>query len=269
MDISLSIVIPVYNEHVALNSNLTKIHRFLLKLDIDNKCKELILVNDGSTDNTFAILKKFQGDMSGDSVGIKIVSYEKNRGKGYAIKQGVQKAQGWYISFMDIDLSTPLSFFNTLYDEAKKGYPVVIGSRDTEGARVNVHQPFVRRFLGKSYYRLLRIFFSMNIKDTNCGFKMFSARKAKAVFDVMISERWAFDFEFLFLSRKYGFKIKEAPVEWAYDTESKVNLFCDSFYTLFELMKIKYREILGRYPRSLTLVDEGINVKDKVADGTN
>ena len=269
MNILISVIIPVYNESKRLNPGLSKIHEFLLKLDLGNKVKELILVNDGSTDDTLAVLDRFQVNVKENRIRVKIISYEKNRGKGYAIKQGVREARGQYIFFSDIDLSTPLSFFDALFNGINDDYPIVIGSRSIAGSKIISHQPFFRHHFGLNYYRLIRIIFSLYIKDTNCGFKLFSARHGKAIFDILKSDRWAFDFEFLYLSKKYGFKVKEVPVEAAFDTESKVRLFYDSVYTIFELMKIKYGEILGKYPRGLTLVDEGINVKIEVADGTN
>jgi dolichyl-phosphate beta-glucosyltransferase len=265
MDILISVIIPVYNENRRLNLNLSRIHEFFLKLDLGNRGKELVLVNDGSTDDTLAILDKFHENVNDDSIGIKIISYEKNRGKGYAIKQGVKQAEGQYIFFSDVDLSIPLSFFNALFNEINEDYPIVIGSRSIDGSKIIIRQPFFRRKIAKNFYRLIQLFFSFYIKDTNCGFKLFSARHGKAIFDILESDRWAFDFEFLYLSQKYGFKVKEVPVESAFDMETRVRLFYDSAYTVFELMKIKYREIMGIYPGVLTLADKDINIKTEIS----
>ena len=264
MDMLISVIIPAYNESKRLNLNLPKIHEFFLKLDLGNKGKELILVNDGSTDDTLAILDEFQRNANEDNVEIKIISYEKNRGKGYAIKQGVKQARGQYIFFSDIDLSTPLSFFHVLFSEINENYPIVIGSRNIDGSKIIIRQPLFRRKIAKNFYRLIQLCFSFYIKDANCGFKLFSTRHGKAIFDLLESDRWAFDFEFLYLSQKYGFKIIEVPVESAFDTESRVRLFSDSAYTIFELIKIKCRELTGIYPDRLTLVDEDIILKRKM-----
>jgi dolichyl-phosphate beta-glucosyltransferase len=262
MDILISVVIPIYNENSRLNLNLSEIYEFLLELDFSNKVKELILVDDGSTDDTLAILEKFQRSMNEDSVNTKIVSYKKNKGKGYAIKQGVKEARGQYIFFSDIDLSTPLSFFDALFSEINEDCPIVIGSRGLEKSEIISRQPFFRHHFGLNYYRLLRILFSLDIKDTNCGFKLFSARHGKAIFDILRSDRWAFDFEFLYLSQKYGFKVKEVPVESAFNIDSRVRMFYDSAYTIFELMKIKYRVIMRKYPGILTLTEQNKKAKN-------
>ncbi len=270
MEIFLSAIVPVYNESKRLKPNLPNIYKFLLELNLEKSGKELILVDDGSKDDTLEILKEFQRDSCKEGINVNIISYEKNRGKGYAIKQGVRQARGQYIFFTDIDLSTPLSFFHPLYKEIRKGCSVVIGSRAIHGSKIAVRQPFLRHYMGLSYYRLLKLLFSMDICDTNCGFKMFSSAHARAIFDTMISERWAFDLEFLFLSEKYGFKVKEVPVESAFDRDTRVRLFSDSAYTLFELLKIKCRDIMGIYPGVLTFKEEKQRCQEmRLIDGDN
>lgn len=235
----LSIVVPVYNEATRLH-HLEEIHTFFSKLKLPF---ELIVVNDGSTDNTLALLKKYQR-----SIPLRILSLKKNAGKGAALKRGMLAARAPYRLFMDIDLSTPLTEFHKFKPLLKK-YDVLIGSRKTKGARVHQRQPFLREFFGKGFTALSQFILGTHLTDFTCGFKIFSAKAAQRIFSDLTIRRWGFDSESLFLARLHHFSIKEIPVSWHNDPKSRVNLFKDIPRSLHDLLTIRYNHLKGLYSK--------------------
>lgn len=236
----LSIVIPLYNEEKRIKNTFPLIKSYLQELS--NKLGieiELVLVNDGSTDTTKKVLEELN---------IKdFVHYEKNKGKGFALKCGFEKATGDYILFMDADLSTPLKHIEDFIAEIKDNKTILIGSRKMKGALVKKHQPFLREYLGKGFTLLSNIFLVWGISDFTCGFKMFPNKAGKQIFSKVTIDRWGFDSEILFLAKKLKFNIKEIPVEWENEINSKVNLKKDVFRSLKEIFKIKTNSLLRKY----------------------
>lgn len=230
----LSIIIPLYNEEARLR-NLLKIYRYL---DRSNLNYEVLLVNDGSIDNTVkklkALAKKFK---------FKLISYEKNKGKGFAVKTGMLDAKGKYRLFTDIDLSTPIEQFNKFIPHLKKA-DILIGSRKTAGAHLYKRQSFIRESLGKGFTLLSRIILDLEISDFTCGFKCFSKKSSISIFSKQKIERWGFDSEILFIAKKLGFSIKEVPINWSHDPRSKVRFPHDIISSLSDLYKIKYHSDL-------------------------
>lgn len=229
--VKLSVIVPIYNEEKRADS-LKKIAQYFSQ---QSRIKtEIIAVNDGSTDRTLRELQKVKG--------IRIITYSKNKGKGYAVKQGVLNAKGDFFLMTDIDLSTPPEEFEKLF-KYSKNYDIIIGSRVIKGAKVKGKA--VRKILGAAANLLINIFLLNDIKDTQCGFKLFN-KKARILFEKQKINRWGYDFEILFLAKKFGLKIKEVPVTWEHREHSKIRLM-DYPRTLLELIKIKLNDYRGDY----------------------
>src|SRR3989338_339169 len=232
----LSVVIPLYNEEKRAR-NIAGISKYLSEKKFS--C-EIILVDDGSTDDTSTHLKKFV------QKNIKAVSYPANQGKGHAIKQGMLTASGLYRLFLDIDLSTSIAEFEKFIPFLGK-YDCLIGTRKAKGAKVSVHQPWVRENLGKGFTFLSQLVLGVPVSDFTCGFKSFSAPCAKQVFQHSRIKRWGFDSEILFLCHKYSFSIKEIPVTWKDNPATRVRFPHDIFTSLSELLTVRLNDLRGLY----------------------
>ena len=233
-----SIIVPCYNESKRVD-NVVKILQYLSGLD---KSWELIVVNDGSMDNTFDKLKSLKKKSN-----FKLISYSNNRGKGYAVKTGMLAAVGEHRLFMDIDLSTPIDEMEKISQFIDQ-YDVVIGTRKVKGARVVVHQPILREYLGKVFTLLSQVILNTKVSDFTCGFKCFSQEAAERIFRKTRIFRWGFDSETLFLAKKYGFSIKEVPVVWKNDKQTRVRFPGDIIKSFHELVSIRYFDwIKGSY----------------------
>ena len=192
----LSVIIPCYNENDRFDEGFSHYSLYLSKQNYD---WELIFVNDGSKDETYKLIKKVQEK----SPQVTSISYKVNKGKGFAIKAGVEKAKGKYILFTDIDHSVSIDTIEEFMNYLKKGAPVVIGSRRVKGAKFLKRQSPLREFLGKGFSFFVRLSISWEILDTTCGFKAFENKIAKKLFGKITIYDWAFDAEVLFLCKKY------------------------------------------------------------------
>ncbi len=237
-NIFLSIIIPLYNEEDRL-FNLKTIYQYLNH----KKFKwEMILINDGSNDNTQKEVKK----IIKENKNTQLFSYSKNEGKGYAIKLGMLKARGQYRLFTDIDLSTPIEEFDKFIPFLKK-FDVIIGSRKISGSKIIIHQTGTREILGKGFTKLSQIILQLQTTDFTCGFKCFSKDAAEKIFNKQKIYGWGFDSEILFLARKFGFKVKEIPVKWSNDPKSKVKFPQDIITSLVDLFTIRTNDMKKRY----------------------
>ena len=218
---NLSVIIPVYNEAKRLPRALAICGK--------HPGWEIIFVNDGSTDATAALIKK---------AGFKLISYPKNQGKGYALKQGVAAATKPLTLITDVDFSTPLTDLPKLL-KALNGAGIVIGSRKTKGAQITKHQSPWREFLGRQFTNLTNLWLGTNVSDVTCGFKLFKTPVAKKLFALSKIKRWGYDAEILYLAKKLKFKIAEVPVVWHNDARTKVALLPDIFRSLVDLILIR------------------------------
>lgn len=241
-EIFLSLIIPAYNEKFRLQINLQLVYDYLKN---QNYNFEIIVVDDGSFDGTQEIVKEYQ--KSQDS--LRLIQNSKNRGKGYAVKTGMQQAKGDTLVFMDADLSVPLENISWLVNYISDGFDIVISSRNIQGALIKLKQPLVRRLMGKVFLNLSKLALRINVSDITCGAKSFSRVAADKIFSKMRLNDWSFDAEILFLARKYNFKIKEIPVVWKNRHASKVRFPRDIFQSFLGLMKIKLFDLLGYYDR--------------------
>ncbi len=226
----LSIVVPCYNEGKKIGRNLQdKVLPFLNERHINY---EIILVNDGSKDNTkevFSIMKIEH---------VRPLGYDQNRGKGGAVKYGIKQATGDYVLFMDADLSTDLRALDLIYGDSDNA-DMYIGSRHLKESILAKKQGLVRRFVGRSCRVIVNTTFKFKFKDTQCGFKMIKTEFAKEMASRQIISGFAFDVEYLFMARLNNLKIKEIPVIWENDEDSKVSTFKSSIRFFKDVRIIK------------------------------
>ncbi|MEC7641680.1 MAG: dolichyl-phosphate beta-glucosyltransferase [Nitrospinota bacterium] len=236
----LSVIIPAYNEETRLARSLPQVREFLTqRLDTS---WEVIIVDDGSSDNTASIpCNFFEPDE------FTVVRNGQNKGKGYSVRQGAKAAKGPILLFSDADLSTPMKDFDKLYAFLQKGYDVAIGSRSLSDSNVVVHQPWYREGMGKTFNKLVCCLVVDGFIDTQCGFKCFRRELADTVLPKMTIDRFSFDVEFLFLAKKAGYKIAEVPVEWHNVLQSRVRIVRDTFNMLCDLFRIRLNDLMGRY----------------------
>lgn len=235
----LSVIIPTYKEEKRVGKTLLAVDQYLSRQKYQY---EIIAVDDGSSDKTVEILKNFQKMVKN----LRVMENKENHGKGFVVTQGMLEAQGDYRLFMDADNSTSVDQVESLLPWFQEGYDVVIGSRAIKGAKIDVHQPFYKEFLGKMGNKVIQVMAVPGIKDTQAGFKCFSAEAAQNIFSKITIERWGFDIEALALARKLKYKIKEVPIEWVNDSESHVKL---STYieVLSETFRVRWNLMTGKY----------------------
>lgn len=237
--IELSVVIPVFNEEKRLPSNLDKIITFLKKKKLRS---EIILVDDGSLDKTWVVLEDYKKRHQS----ILLCRHLVNKGKGAAVRTGMLKAGGKLVLMTDCDLSTPIKEIENLM-VYMDNYDIVIGSRRLKEKKLGRMPAKYRTILGNIYYEMLRLILLPSVKDTNCGFKLFSRKVIRPIFGRQKIDRWGYDAEVLFIANKLSFSIKEIPVRWTHYSGSKVKLADAVIKTLIELLKIKINHWQGKY----------------------
>jgi dolichyl-phosphate beta-glucosyltransferase len=239
----ISIIIAAYNEEHRIGESLLKIRDYLTGTALDY---EIIVVDDGSTDHTKQILTHYYSEITD----FKIISYQINRGKGYALRQGVLASKGEIVLLTDADLSTPIEELSHMLHLISSGeYDVVIGSRALKTSMIIKKQPWWRQGMGKVFNRFVKLIVLNDFHDTQCGFKIFSGKTARSLFKEARIDRFAYDVEILAMAIRQGFKILEVPVKWMNSPASKVGPICDSSQMLYDLVKIRWRLGSPRYNR--------------------
>lgn len=228
----LSLIIPAYNEQSRISSTL---HAAAAYLDSLGKSYEIIVVNDGSSDGTPAEIEARCGDLEQ----LRVVSYEPNRGKGYAVRQGVFAARGEYVAFSDADLSAPLEELAKLFAAMDRGYDIAIGSRAVAGAAIGTHQPFYRELGGKGLNLVIQALATPGIWDTQCGFKLFRGDVARNIFEKCFIDGWVFDVEALYLARRMGYRIAEIGVKWNHAEGSKIHPFQAAARGILDILRVR------------------------------
>jgi len=215
----LSIIIPAYNEEKSIARTLQEIDNYLSKQDYDY---EIMVLNDGSKDRTAETVKNSMSKIKN----LRLIDDKKNHGKGYSVRQGLLLAKGDFRLFTDADNSTSIDQVEKIWPEIEKGYDIVIGSRDIKGAVLDPPQPFMRNIiLGEGFKLFRKIVIGLwGIEDTQCGFKCFTKRAAENVSPKCKIDRFAFDPEMLIVGKKLGYKIKEIPVYWKNNPDSRVKI---------------------------------------------
>lgn len=242
----LSIIISCYNESKKLPNTLPEIDKYLRKQSYDY---EILLVNDGSKDNTYEVAKSLETQIKNlKVVGHKAnLEYSENRGKGFGVRFGMLKAKGEYRLFMDADNSTSIDQVEKMWPEFDNGFDVVIGSRDVKGAILDPPQPFQRVLVGNIFNLMVQAIVGLwGVWDTQCGFKGFTKEATETIFPKCKINRWAFDPELLIIGKKLGYKIKEIPVYWKNDIRSAVK-FSSMFEMFKDLLRIRANIVAGKY----------------------
>jgi len=237
-----SIVVPAYNEGQRIAGSLEKILAFVAQQQWE---AEVIVVNDGSRDNTAAIV----GEFSRGHASVRLLENPGNRGKGYTVRHGMLEAAGDLLLFTDADLSSPIEEARKLFEAIAGGADIAIGSRWLQAELQKERQPLYRQLFGRIFNLLLRLILGLRFKDTQCGFKAFTRPAAQAIFARQLINRWGFDPEVLFLAPKLGFRVHEIGVQWSHDERSKINPVTDGFKMFLELLKIRWNDLTGRYEK--------------------
>lgn len=238
-DFDVSIIIPAYNEERRIEKTLESINSYFTKRRITT---QIIVVDDGSSDNTVGIVKNLKERING----LNVIAYYPNRGKGHAVKKGVDDSRGAVILFVDADNSTRIEEFDKFYPILKDSH-VVIGSRYISGSDIVVTQPHYRVLIGRLGNKLIQLFLLDGINDTQCGFKAFRHEAARQIFSRMKVNRFGFDMEILSIARLLNLTIREIPVNWYNSEGSKIRPVKDAFRTFGELIYIKLNLWGGRY----------------------
>lgn len=237
---TLTIVIPVYNEEKNINSTVENIENYMSKKDIQH---DVIIVDDGSVDNTESVVNGILSRYPS----VSFLKLGKNCGKGKAVRTGMLKGNGDYILFMDADGSTSIEEFERIVPLIKQNKAIIIGTRKVQKAEVIEHQPFFREFLGKGFTMLSNFITQAHVSDFTCGFKCFSKKAAKDVFSKAVINDWSFDAEILHIARRLGYKLTEIPVRWKNNKASKVKILRDVLSSSKGLFCIWLYSIKGMY----------------------
>jgi glycosyltransferase involved in cell wall biosynthesis len=206
---------------------------------------EIIVVNDGSRDDTAEIVRSFMPH----APELRLLENPGNHGKGYSVRNGMLNARGDILMFSDADFSSPIQESLKLIAAIEQGADVAFGSRWLLAETQTRRQSLLRQFVGRAYNLLLRLVLRLPYKDTQCGFKACTRRAAEIIFTRQQIEGWGFDPELLFIARKSGLKMTEVAVEWANDDRSKVNPLVDGIKMFCELLTIRLYSLTGRYVR--------------------
>ena len=229
----LSIIIPAYNEQARLPRTVLETLHWCTTRNLDF---EIIIVDDGSRDQTLALARLFEES----DVRIRALACP-HMGKGAAVRMGILNSKGRVVLFMDADGATPLGEIPKLLAAIEDGHDVAIGSRSVQRpGEVEVKTSAHRRFIGRTFAFFVNLFALEGIADTQCGFKMFRGEAAAAIFSRQKTAGFAFDVEILFIARRLSLSIAEVPVNWVAQPGSKINLFTDSLAMLWDISHIKW-----------------------------
>ncbi len=239
----LSVIIPAYRENELIGNNLLDIDKFLSGKDFSY---EIIVITDGSPDNTAEIARNYMAQVKN----MRVIENSENHGKGYVVRQGFLDAGGKYVMFLDADGSTSITHLEKFLPEFEKGYDVVIGSRNVEGAFIQVRQSRYRQFMGEVANWSIRIVLGLwKFPDTQCGFKVLTKEAADKIARSAVVDRFGFDFELIALSVLFGYKIKQMPVRWLNEDDSAVTLLGPNGFlrAFLDLLKVKFHLVTGKY----------------------
>jgi dolichyl-phosphate beta-glucosyltransferase len=249
-----SIVIPAYNEAARIAGALESV---LACIRSRGWFAEVVVVNDGSRDQTADIVREF----AARAPEIRLLENPGNRGKGYSVRHGLLESFGEIVMFTDADLSAPIEEAEGLFAALRDGADIAIGSRWLERTRQTIRQPLYRQFFGRCFNAVTRAVMGLPYADTQCGFKAFTRAAAQTVFQLETIERWGFDPEILFIARKRGFKVVEVPVSWAHDERTRISYLKDGLRMLQDIAIVRWNAMLGRYNKQVERIHRADLVK--------
>lgn len=252
MPSALSVIIPAYNEAERLGKTLETVASYLTEHFPES---ELIVVDDGSTDNTAALSNEVLN--AHESLRTSVISYKSNLGKGRAVRLGLLAARGDVALFSDADLSTPITEAPKLVDPIDRGdSDVTFGSRALDRSLIGVHQPWRREQGGRVFNLVVRLATGLPFWDTQCGFKAFRMRVCRPLIEAATVDRFGFDVELLYLTYRAGLRLKEIPVRWDHNEGSKLSVVRDSLKAISEVGLIRQQARRGVYDSAIKAVRE-------------
>src|SRR6266852_4598562 len=244
----LSIVVPAFNEAERLGASLRAVGSYL---DHRREDYELIIVDDGSDDDTAAVAEQSLADSA--TVALRVIRYEPNRGKGYAVRLGLREARANIVLFSDADLSTPINETPKLVDPIHDGEcDLTFGSRALDRRLIGVHQPWRREQGGRVFNLIVRLATGLPFWDTQCGFKAFRMNVCRPLIEAARIDRFGFDVELIYLAHLARLRLSEIPVRWDHDPASKVAVMRDSFRMVDEVRRIRREVERGIYSEAIS-----------------
>lgn len=238
----LSVVIPAYNEEGRLPATLDSVLEYL---GAGGRDFEVLVVDDGSYDNTAAIVAAYANSHNQ----VRLLSYQPNRGKGHAVRTGILAAKGDLVLINDADGSSPINEVERLIAGIKNGADIVIGSRAKPDPQTRVNALAHRKFIGNTFNVIVQSLVLPGILDTQCGFKLFSRAAARDIFSVQRIDGFGFDVEVLYIGRMRGYKTEEVAINWTNVEGSKVNVLVDSPKMFLEVLWVTVASWLGFYKK--------------------
>jgi dolichyl-phosphate beta-glucosyltransferase len=235
-----SIIVPAYNESARIGATLEQIRDHVRR---QNWNAEVVVVDDGSRDNTPDIVGRFAG---GEPT-VRILRNPGNQGKGYSVRNGMLQARGKILLFTDADLSSPITEAGKLFAALEAGADVAIGSRWLDSSLQFQRQSLKRQALSRVYNLLLRTVLLFPYRDTQCGFKAFTRAAAARIFPLQRITRWGFDPEILYLAHSHGLKVVEVPVAWGHDEGSRLHVWRDGMRMAWDVLRIRGYAVRGKY----------------------
>jgi dolichyl-phosphate beta-glucosyltransferase len=238
-----SIIIPAYNEGARLGGTLDRVLNHIADRRWD---AEVIVVNDGSRDNTAELVRA----RANANPAVRLIENPGNRGKGYSVRNGMLNAHGDILLFTDADLSSPIEEASKLFTAIDGGADIAIGSRWVQPNLQAKRQSLLRQFYGRIFNLALRILLGLKFKDTQCGFKAFTRSSARMLFSQQTIERWGFDAELLYIAHRRGLNVKEVAVVWSHSEGTRISPLRDGLRMFTEVLAIRWNALTGKYSRA-------------------
>jgi glycosyltransferase involved in cell wall biosynthesis len=238
-----SIIIPAFNEGDRLGATLDRVLDHVNAQEWD---AEVIVVNDGSRDNTAELVRS----RAKEHTRLRLIENPGNRGKGYSVRHGILEGKGEILLFTDADLSAPIEQASKLFQAIEAGADVAVGSRWLRPDLQTQRQSLLRQFYGRGFNLVLRILLGLRFKDTQCGFKAFSRHAASVLFSMQTIDGWGFDAELLYIADRLGLRVEEIPVTWSHAIGTRINPLRDGIHMVGEVLTIRRNARAGRYSQS-------------------